>query len=189
MFGANPKSQHGLIMIEVLVAFVVLAMGLLGMLGLQTKAQQTAMETYQRSQALIVLDDMLNRMYANAVEAKSCYLTEDFNELPGQWTDNDAEYLGCSDASDRDLVEWNAMLRGSGELIAEDGSNRSVGAMIGAVGCVLQDATDSTLVHVSVAWQGLYDLPTPADTCGQGLYDDEARRRVVSVPVRLTDWK
>ncbi len=181
--------HRGLGLIEVMVSMAVLGIALLGLVALQAKAQQTAMETYQRSQALIILDDMVSRLYANAVEAESCYLTGEFTELPGEWSDTDTEYLGCSEASNRDLAEWNALLQGTGELITEEEETHRVGAMLGARGCIDQDATDPSLVHVSVAWQGLRDLPAPANGCAANRYDQESRRRLVSLPVRLSDWK
>ncbi len=175
---------------EVMVAMAVLGVALLGLVALQAKAQQVAMETYQRSQALIILDDMVSRLYANAVEAESCYQTGEFDELPGEWSDTDTEYLGCSDASNRDLAEWNALLRGAGELLTEGESTQAVGAILGARGCIEQDATDASLVHVSVAWQGLRELPAPANGCAAERFAQQSGlRRVVSVPVRLSDWK
>ena len=176
-------------MVEVLVSMLILSFALLGLLSLQAKAQQVAMETYQRSQALIILDDMVSRMYANAVAAQSCYLTTEFSELPGEWSDTDTEFQGCSEASNRDLAEWNALLQGSGELLSVGGQTLSLGAMLEARGCIEQDATDPSLIRVSVAWQGLQDRPTPANGCAADRYEQAGQRRVVSMPVRLSDWK
>jgi type IV pilus assembly protein PilV len=172
-----------------MVSLVILAMGLLGLLALHTDAQQSALETYYRTQALAIVDDMVNRLYANPTEAKSCYITSAFAKLPGEWDATAQEHLGCSQASDRDLTDWNDLLRGAGELLTNDSGAASVGALIGGRGCIRADTLDGTLLHVSVAWQGLRDLPQESDPCGAGRYDDESRRRVVSALVRLSDWK
>ena len=58
-------------MIEVLVTMVIIAFGLLGMAGLQMRMQTSEMESYQRSQALLLLNDMANRI---AVEPQPCRL-------------------------------------------------------------------------------------------------------------------
>ena len=181
--------QAGFGLIEVMVSMAILGIALLGLIILQAKAQQIAMDTYQRSQSLIILDDMVSRLYANAIAAQSCYLTDRFAKLPGEWSDTDTEYRGCSDASNRDLAEWNASLQGTGERITENNQTRIVGAILAARGCVTQDPTDPDLLHVSVAWQGLHPMPAPANPCAADRFDAADLRRVVSVPVRLSHWK
>ncbi|MGE5027346.1 MAG: prepilin-type N-terminal cleavage/methylation domain-containing protein, partial [Betaproteobacteria bacterium] len=47
----------GFSMIEILVTLVILLIGLLGLAGLITRSQQAEMESYQRAQALILLQD------------------------------------------------------------------------------------------------------------------------------------
>lgn len=66
--------QVGVSLIEVLVTLVILAVGLLGVMALQARLQQSEMETYQRSQALLLLDDLAARMTANRTAAAS-YVT------------------------------------------------------------------------------------------------------------------
>lgn len=62
----------GFSLIEVLVTIVILLIGLLGLAGLQGRALTSQMESYQRSQALILLKDMADRIDANRNVA-SCY--------------------------------------------------------------------------------------------------------------------
>jgi type IV pilus assembly protein PilV len=62
---AITSAQRGTSMIEVLVTIVILTFGLLGLVGLQTKLQVSEMEAYQRAQALILLEDMANRIASN----------------------------------------------------------------------------------------------------------------------------
>ena len=64
----------GFSMIEVLITIVILTIGLLGLAGLQTKALTAQMESYQRSQALILLKDIGDRIDANRKNALS-YVT------------------------------------------------------------------------------------------------------------------
>jgi type IV pilus assembly protein PilV len=188
---SRPCTQQGITLIEVLVAVSLISFALLGMLALQVKAQHAEVDAYQRSQALLIAEDMVNRMYANSDEAEStCYDTSaDWGSLPGQWDGDTAPYSGCSDASDRDMAAWNQMLRGTSELISAEDGDIPVGAMLGAVGCIDVDPLDSTLRYVSVAWQGLVALAAPVSACGQGLFESEAKRRVVTMPVRIANWK
>ncbi|MHB1054222.1 MAG: type IV pilus modification protein PilV, partial [Thiobacillus sp.] len=64
-------AQRGTSLLEVLVTILILAIGLLGLAGLQARLQVSEMESYQRSQALILLDDMASRIAANRPNALS----------------------------------------------------------------------------------------------------------------------
>lgn len=183
------QRQQGSSLIEVLVTMVILLLGLLGLVGLMLQAQRSQMESYQREQALVILQDMVNRMTANPAQVASCYA------LPSAFTN--VSYVGtgysgtpaCGAApwtnaqirAAADLAEWNALLQGSAETL--DGNN--VGAMIGAVGCITADATLAGVYWVSVSWQGNSKTVAPADLCGQNLFGDDAQRRTVSVPVKI----
>lgn len=57
--------QSGITLIEVLVAVLVLAIGLLGIAGLQTAALSTNFNSYQYTQASFLAESMLERMRAN----------------------------------------------------------------------------------------------------------------------------
>ena len=68
------KLQCGASMIEVLVTTVILAIGLLGLAGLQSRLGLSEMESYQRAQALVLLQDMANRIATNRADAAN-YVT------------------------------------------------------------------------------------------------------------------
>ncbi len=55
----------GFSLLEVLVSMFVLALGLLGLAGLQTRVSVAEMESYQRTQALILVQDMVDRIATN----------------------------------------------------------------------------------------------------------------------------
>lgn len=62
---ANKVHQAGVGLIEVLVALLVLTIGVLGMVALQTKALQFSQESIYTSQALMMAYEMSDRMRAN----------------------------------------------------------------------------------------------------------------------------
>ena len=62
----------GFSLIEVMITIVILMIGLLGLAGLQGRALTSQLESYQRSQALILLKDMENRINANRKHAAEC---------------------------------------------------------------------------------------------------------------------
>jgi type IV pilus assembly protein PilV len=175
----------GFSLIEVLVTILILMVGLLGLAGLQGRAVTSQMEAYQRSQALILLKDMGDRISANRHNAAS-YVT---GTTPRGTGFNGSAVEDCSGlaGSNLDLCEWHNTLLGAAET--QGGAN--VGAMIGARGCVYQIVVPASGVAgeylVAVAWQGFNNTAAPAVDCGSGQYGDEAKRRVVTLPVAIAD--
>ena len=68
--------QRGFTMLEILVSLLLIVIGLLGILGLQAQATIAEFESYQRGQALILVQDMLDRINANR-RAALCYVFTD----------------------------------------------------------------------------------------------------------------
>lgn len=169
-------------MIEVLVAIVILAFGLLGLAAFQLRAQTSELESFQRAQALVLIEDMAARIQANRANADS-YISSSLGTGSSNCT------VAAATAAD-DLCAWSNMLKGS----AETSGTTKIGAMIGARGCItrIQSANPASgvcapgIYRISVAWQGLNPTTTPSDTCGSGQYGaNDAQRRVVSTQVTL----
>lgn len=184
------SEQAGFSLLEVLVTIIVLAFGLLGLAGLQMRVQVAEMESYQRAQALVLMNDMVERITANRANA-AAYPSEDV------WGTGNTTYASTSCSSlavgtvARDRCEWNRLLQGSTELSS---SSLEVGAMVGARGCIseiqTQDAATGIclpgIYEVAVAWQGLAATGVPANTCGKDQYGtDDATRRVVSMRITV----
>lgn len=176
------KRNAGFSLIEILVTIVILMVGLLGLAGLQGRALTSQMESYQRSQALILLKDMGDRISANRKNA-AAYVT--------------ASPLGTGAADpavadpivNADLTDWHNALLGAAEVQTGGGN---VGAMIGARGCIEQVVAPASGVAarylVEVAWQGLNSTVAPAVDCGKDQYGaNDALRRVVTLPVTIAD--
>lgn len=65
------RRQHGMSLIEVLVAVVVLTIGALGMAGLQMRALKGGQSSLQRSQAVILANYMLDVIRTDRVNAQA----------------------------------------------------------------------------------------------------------------------
>jgi len=185
------SEDRGTSLIEVLVSMLILLIAVLGLVGLQVRAQQSEMESYQRAQALILLQDMVGRINANRKVAGCYAVTTDLaSGAPYFGTDSAIGTPTCTAGTAeqqaiaaRDMEDWNDLLLGAAEVAA--GSN--VGAMVGARGCVSYDAA-TDLYMVTVAWQGLGATFEPVgQNCGRGQYGDETQRRVVSQSVRIAN--
>ena len=114
------NKNSGFTLIEVLIAALVLAVGLLGLAGLQAASIKNNLSAYNRSQATQLAYDMADRMRANKnasldpatgnVIAAGTYLTM----APADATDQAscATVTGCTGAqmAQNDLFQWNAAL-------------------------------------------------------------------------------
>jgi type IV pilus assembly protein PilV len=178
------STQRGFSLIEVLVTIIILAFGLLGLAGLQARTAALEMESYQRSQALVLLNDMASRLGSRVDDSGASYVTD------GSLGTGDGQPTSCagvSAGSSRDQCEWSNLLKGS----SEQSGGSKIGAMVDARGCITQiQAPDTTsgvctpgIYEVSVAWQGMVDTVAPSNGCGQGQYGTDASRRVVSLRV------
>ncbi len=94
------RQQAGAGLIEVMVALVVLAIGLLGIAGLQLVSLQNNHSAALRSQAVTLGYDALDRMRANRDAANLGDYTTDFP---------DAAPAGTA-VAEQDLQEWKLML-------------------------------------------------------------------------------
>ena len=179
------RTQAGATLIEVLVSLLILMLGLLGLVGVMIQSQRAQVESYQRVQALLLLQDMAARLNANKA-VSGCYVLASFlgtgnTTVPA----TTACAVGTVDQQSRvtsDLTEWRDLLLGSAELSGTD----KVGAVLGARGCITKNASD--LYQLSIAWQGsgATAAPPAGITCAQGQYGtDDAARRAVSVTVQL----
>lgn len=170
----RPRRQQGALLIEVLVAILICAFALLGFVAMQARASSSEFESYQRSQALVLLEDMTNRINANRANA-GAYVSD---ALIGEGAPVDC--AGTTGAA-LDLCEWGNLIRGSAEV--RNGS--TVGSMISARGCISRPAGSSDRYVVSIAWQGMVPTGAPTSACGldDAAFPTEALRRVVSSTV------
>jgi type IV pilus assembly protein PilV len=174
--------QSGVTLVEVLVTMVILAIGLLGLVGLQARLQVLQSEAYQRAQALMLLKDMAGRISNNRNNA-AAYVTGAGSPIGVGACPTDT-----STRRNADVAEWCNLLQGASE---ETTAGSRVGAMVGGRGCVEDLGGGQYLV--TVAWQGLAPISAPPESvaCGLGAYDggtvcvDDLCRRVVTSIVRI----
>lgn len=178
--------QRGTSLIEVLVTMVILAIGLLGVAGLQGRLQVSEMEAYQRAQAMILLNDMSSRLSSNRKFA-STYVTGATSPIGAATCPTATTTL-----KDRDTRDWCLALTGGGEVNA---AGASVGTLMGGRGCIQTAGTNQYLI--TVAWQGLGAITAPNSgiACGRNAYDGAAGsssacandrcRRVVTTLVKV----
>ena len=195
--GLKRRAERGFTMIEILVSMGIVALGLLGLVALETTAQRAELESYSRAQALSLLNDMVERINANRYAASCFAFTTD--------TTNGVPYLGTTDSSNPSnhfipactvgsnpasandaMTSWDGELNGT----AERSGSVKIGAAVGARGCVSvanDPGTGIATYTIMVAWQGTSDSFTPTLACGNGLYGAETKRRLVWTTLQIAN--
>jgi type IV pilus assembly protein PilV len=186
-------ANRGSSLVEILVTLIIVAIGLLGLAATQAAMQTADVESYQRSQALVLIEDMLDRINANRYAAQ-CYAITTSGSGSSYVGAAGSGHLGtpaCTLGSvtaeqlaqaNTDLQEWNDLLNGT----AETRNGSDIGAMSGARGCVAFDALTGTYTIV-VSWQGRNDTFAPVVSCANGLYGAETQRRAVWLTLSIAD--
>lgn len=177
--------QSGVSLLEALITMVILAFGLLGLAGLQSKVQVSETESFQRAQAILLVEDMANRISANRANAVA-YLT---GTAPIGF--GDAQPADCSGLTGaaKDQCEWSNELKGAAEKKTQGSQTTSLGAMRDARGCIdLIAGSTPPVYRVSVAWQGMTIFKAPSVPCGATQYgNDDGYRRALAVMVPVAD--
>ncbi len=159
--------SRGATLIEVLIAVLVLAVGILGLMGLQINGKRTNYEALQRSAAVSLAQDMMNRMRANPNRASAvAFLDTNYDtttlgyaggglgggKIGTAPTDCAVAGAACTpeNLAAYDRWAWESKLD---DAVTSNG-------LINPTGCIDVDisAADGSLVTVIVAWESKIDL-------------------------------
>ncbi|WP_234640865.1 type IV pilus modification protein PilV [Delftia tsuruhatensis] len=108
---AERRNQRGLTMIESLVAIVVAALGILGILGTQMRTLTDTQTTVRRAQAIRLIEDLGERMKVNpSVLRDTDAYVADFNSTPAA---GDCQAVSCNRTllAAYDLGVWKQTVR------------------------------------------------------------------------------
>lgn len=177
------QRQRGIALIESLVAIVVMALGILGILGVQMRTLTDTQTTVRRAQAIRLIEDIGERMKVNpnALNNLASYVSAfDNTPTPGSCTN------GCSAAQQAsyDLAIWKQTVASSLPLgqasiflapgETQDANRRQLGVIISwrenehDTDAAYKDNIDTTKVLVNGEWKSATDTDNacPADrTC------------------------
>ena len=182
---------YGFSLIEVLIAVIILAIGLLGIAGLQVTSKRTSFEALQRVTAVMLAQDVIERMRANKGQLAAYIAAADVTGglgVPG----TNCTSAACTTAQivTYDLYQWQQAIVGASETKA--GAN--VGGLILPTGCITNTTGTTGEVTVAIAWRGLTKLSNPGiNACGSGSTNyhdtgtDNAFRKVIEVKTFVLD--
>ncbi|HEY8857175.1 MAG TPA: type IV pilus modification protein PilV [Rugosibacter sp.] len=194
-------TQAGFSLLEVLITMAVLAVGLLGLAGLQGRGINAETESFSRGQAMMLANELADRMGANLAELKtSTSASTGYNQQDGSSAKiifgtsyaNDCITVGnntstlqaqcCATKTSmaaRDLCEWDLALKGIAESTASGGK---MGGMSDARGCVFLAPNGE--FEVDVVWKSRdIGVIGNGNTCGQAAI--VSRRSGVSRTLRV----
>ena len=169
-----PLGEAGFTLIDVLISVFILAFGMLALARVMAQSSLSEVEASQRSQAMMLVQDMSERINLNRKNAVAYVGSYSATWGPGGGAD-------CSGLTgvNADVCEWQNLLAGSTTL---DGTS-AIGAPIAARGCVISPATN--IYVIAVAWQGLVPTTGSDSACGTNAFDREENRRVFSTVVQI----
>ena len=160
------KGQNGFSLIEVFIALCILSSGLLGLAAMQLQAKQRHLDALQRASAVLLAQDLLERMYSNP-HAATLYVLDavDASQRPAIEPQPDCRHTICSSTqlARHDLWEWQSLLHGINAL---EPSQAAQGGLRHAIACV--HVLDGW-VQINLAWRGMQRIHTQnTEPCGIG---------------------
>jgi type IV pilus assembly protein PilV len=117
------QTNTGFGLIEILVSILILAIGLLGLAGLQATSINQNHSAYSRSQATQLAYDLADRIRSNST-ASGNYITADTSTAVAT-TCTAASSCTPAEMAESDLYEWNLMLTSTLPLAEADVSQIS----------------------------------------------------------------
>jgi type IV pilus assembly protein PilV len=190
------RHQRGFTLIEALITFVILSIGLLGIVSLLGLAKTSQHQAIQRTRAVGLADAMVERIRINPA-GLAIYIGS--NPLGGNnggtATISDEPTPDCRDTvctpvelAEHDLWAWEQALLGAMATVTEGTDTLNTAGIIEARGCVRFIAAPGMartgLLNVAIQWRGLLESTDAVQggefTCGgAGASEDDYRRQVV----------
>lgn len=174
-------------MLEIMITVLVISFGLIGMAGLQVATKRAGFQATQRTLALTLANDMVQRLVLNP-GSLTAYSTGTGSLGGGSISTAPTKCVAaaatapCSEAQLVAWDQWDWEQRIDGVTTQnKDASNASVGGLVSPRGCV---TVNGTQVRVVVSWRGLVASTDPADSnssCGTWTAADKPYRQQVVV--------
>lgn len=189
---ASLRRQAGVSLLEVMITVIVISVGLIGMAGLQVATKRAGFQATQRTLALALANDMMQRLTLNPVSLAT-YATGSTPLGGGTIASAPTKCLGtaaaavCTSAqlAAWDRWEWEQRIDGASTL-NKDASNTNVGGLVSPKGCIVVNGTQ---VRVVLNWRGLVAATDPADantSCGTWATADQPYRQQLVINTVLS---
>jgi type IV pilus assembly protein PilV len=117
--------ESGFSLLEVLIALLVLSVGLLGIAGLQTVSLRFNHQSYERTQATVLISEMFEKITANPVAARAgSFDSVTFANTSGSFTAYGSCPTSCTPTqlAAFDLFRWKSSIEDPRRLAQGQGS-------------------------------------------------------------------
>lgn len=185
--GASLRRQKGVGLLEVMITVIVISVGLIGIAGLQVATKRAGFQATQRTLALTLANDMMQRLTLNP-GSLAAYATGSTPLGGGSISSAPTKCLGTAAAANCtaaqlaawDRWEWEQRIDGVSTLNKND-SNANAGGLVSPRGCI---TVNGRLVRVVINWRGLVettDAGTANTSCGTWATADQPYRQLVVI--------
>lgn len=147
MFG-RVNTSRGFTLLEVMISLVILAIGVMGIIGLQTSTYKQLQTSQNYSKAAMLASGMADRMLANQAQVLAgAYIHDSASSTPPS---PNCASAACDDAqlAAYDVWYWQTELLG---IDPDDANRKTPGSLPAASGEVLRDATTGEYL-ILVRW-------------------------------------
>ncbi len=151
------SGNRGFSLIEVMVAFVILVVGLVGVFNLHIISKRGSFESFQQTQASYFTNDIINRMKLNRTQLSNYAGTYTGGlSKPSKSCDVVAggAAVVCTNSETRvwDLYQWGQLFIGASERV----NGRNVGGLDTPTACIKVENTGTVLVVIT--WRGIREV-------------------------------
>lgn len=194
---ASCRYQQGVTLIEALVTFFILSVGLLGVVSLLVLSKSSQHQAVQRSRAVLVASDILERIRANPAGFDD-YVARDLSDPLGGGSIEDSPAQNCLNSTCTatqlaafDLWQIERQLDGASVTVDDDGVEVNAGGLKAARACILEAAAGTPAVTVILQWRGLTEtsdaVAAGGAVCGGASASTDGYRRQLSVSSFMTE--
>lgn len=196
--GDRRTRQRGFTMVEVMITVLILAVGMLAIAGLQMTAKRSGQQAWQRSLAILLADNMIERIRANPAAVEDYHTGLGDGALGGGSIDEEPTDCAAGECSAQEMAEWdlwNWERRLDGAAI-QDADDNDAGGLIEPHGCIVFEeagaaAPNTGRLRVVVSWEALTEtsdaVPADEEACGEADAGTLASRRQVVVNTYVID--
>lgn len=170
------KRAQGFTLIEVLIAFFVLSIGLLGAIALQAKAKQASFDSMQRAAAVALANDIMQRLRMNDYGTLSTLYNVTFTSQTTLSQSNACFSGPCNSASiaSTDIEQWKLAIR----------ARENTGSLDSATVCIKPTSVAGTNgngfnIEVVVSWEGRQEMTQLKEDKDVGCGSYSKKRRMV----------
>lgn len=166
----NASQDVGFSLIEILVSMLLISLAFLNVAGLQTAAKKANYDALQRTSAVILANDIAEKMRANPISLDR-YITAG-NGVGGGTLNQPNRFciLATQCNPDQlgvyDMWLWEQALDGASETREISDIETNTGGLVSSTACITGPSAGAAGVYtITIVWRGLNELSDVSSKC------------------------